>query len=212
MEYRFEILERRVCHQGFFRLERHRIRHQLYEGGWGEVVREVFERGHAAAVLPYDPVRDNLVVIEQFRVGATSDPRGAWLLEFVAGIIEPGENPAQVVRREAVEEAGCHIAELEPIAEFILSPGGCSERIHLFCGRVDSRGLGGVHGVREEGEDIRVSVVDHAQAMAWLAAGKVTSATTIIALQWLALHRQELRSRWLGVPGRATQALNPRRS
>ena len=156
MQYRFEVLEKEVCYQGFFRLDRHRIRHELFEGGGREIVREVFERGHAAAVLPYDPILDALVMIEQFRIGAITDPRGAWLMECVAGIIEPGEDPRQVARREAVEEAGCEIRRLEPIAEFILSPGACSERIHLFCGEVAAGGLGGIHG-QQVGKEIRSS-------------------------------------------------------
>ncbi len=197
MKYQYQLVHREVCHQGFFRLERCTVRHELFSGGSAEIAREVFERGHAAAVLPYDPDLDSLVLIEQFRIGAIGYPGGPWLLEFVAGVIEPGEDPEQVVRREAVEEAGCRIETLEPVAEFILSPGGCSERMYLFCGRVDARNAGGIYGLPEEGEDIRVEVVSFETAMALLEAGKVSSATTIIALQWLALNRVKLRARWL---------------
>ncbi len=202
MTRKYEIIEREVGYQGFFRLERYRLRHELFSGGVsGVLTRELFERGHAAAVLPYDPERDAVVLIEQFRVGALDDAHGPWLLEIVAGVMEEGESAKDLVRREAMEEAGCVIHELQPICEFLVSPGGTSERISLFCGRVDSRQAGGVHGVHEEGEDIRVHVLPLSEALRDVAQGKIRSASPIIALQWLALHRDELRERWPGATG-----------
>ncbi len=97
-----EVLEKTVCFEGFFRLERYRLRHRLFNGDWSQTVqRELFERGHAAAVLPYDPVTNEVVLIEQFRVGAMNAPGGPWLLEIVAGIIEDNEAAEDVVKREA---------------------------------------------------------------------------------------------------------------
>ena len=94
-----EIIEKTVCYEGFFRIERYRLKHRLYNGSWsGEIVRELFERGHAAAVLPYDPVRDEVVLIEQFRVGALAAPGGPWLMEIVAGVIDGDETTAMGVR------------------------------------------------------------------------------------------------------------------
>lgn len=197
MKYRYEIVEKSVCYEGFFRLERYRLRHELFGGGWGgDIVREVLQRGHAAAALLYDPELDCVVLLEQFRVGALDSPSNPWLLEVVAGIIEEGENPDDVVRREAVEEAGCVIQELLPVSVFTLSPGGCSEQIHMFCARVDASATGGIHGLAHEGEDIQVRVVRFEEAMGLLQTGKVCNATAIIALQWLALHRDEVRTRW----------------
>lgn len=202
MTRKYEIMGREVCYQGFFRLERYRLRHELFSGGVSHVLtRELFERGHAAAVLPYDPERDAVVLIEQFRIGALDDAHGPWLLEVVAGVMEAGEGAEDLVRREAVEEAGCALHELQPICEFLVSPGGTSERISLFCGRVDSRQAGGVHGVHEEGEDIMAHVVSFDEAMRRLEQGRIRSASPIIALQWLALHRDELRRRWSGASG-----------
>ncbi|MCL4316189.1 MAG: ADP-ribose diphosphatase [Gammaproteobacteria bacterium] len=199
MTRHYEIIQREVCYQGFFRLERYRLRHDLFSGGSSRVLtRELLERGHAAAVLPYDPERDAVVLIEQFRIGALDDAHGPWLLEIVAGMMEEGESAEDLARREAVEEAGCIIQELLPVCDYLVSPGGASERIHLFCGRVDSRHAGGVHGIHEEGEDILAHVVSFAEAMRWLEQGRIRSASPIIALQWLALHRDELRQRWLG--------------
>jgi len=197
-EPRVEILDKTVCYDGFFRMQRYRLRHRLFNGAWSRVLtRELFERGHAAAVLPYDPVRDAVVLVEQFRIGALEAPGDPWLLEIVAGIIDhDDETPQDVVRREAVEEANCQIQELVHICDYFVSPGGTSERISLFCGKVDTTGVGGLHGLATEEEDIRVVVVPFPEAIAQLHAGKINSAAPIIALQWLQLNHAQLRARW----------------
>jgi ADP-ribose pyrophosphatase len=194
---RIEILDKTVCYDGFFRMERYRLRHRLFSGAWSRVLtRELFERGHAAAVLPYDPSLDAVVLVEQFRIGALEAPGSPWLLEIVAGIIESDETPEDVVRRETVEEANCQIQELIHMYDYFVSPGGTSERISLFCGKVDAAGAGGLHGLAEEEEDIRVIVVPFTEAIAHMHAGKINSAAPIIALQWLQLNHEQLRARW----------------
>ena len=191
------ILAREAAFQGYFRIDRYRLRHRLFAGGWsGDVVREVFERGHAAAVLPYDPARDAVVLIEQFRIGAFAAGEPAWLTEVIAGIVEEGETPDDVARREAVEEAGLTIAALEPVTTFFVSPGGTTQTTALFVGRVDSAGVGGIHGLDEEHEDIRASTMSFDDAMAMGADGRIREAATLIALQWLALNRDRLRTKW----------------
>lgn len=185
--------------QGYFRVDRYRLQHRRHDGGWSqELTREVFERGHAVAVLPYDPLRDEVVLIEQFRAGAHAAGWAPWQLEVVAGIIDPGETPEEVARRESQEEAGLAILELAPIADFLNSPGAVSQTERLFCGRVDASGAGGIHGLEQEGEDIKVIVVPFAELRSLLAAKKVTNAPGLIALQWLLLNRDELRARWCG--------------
>ncbi|HEY0722066.1 MAG TPA: ADP-ribose diphosphatase [Gammaproteobacteria bacterium] len=192
-----EILDRQVAHQGFFRMEKFRLRHRLFAGGMSEPIsRELFERGHAAALLLFDPQRDEVVLLEQFRIGALDAPGGPWLVEIVAGVIEQDETPEEVARREAVEEAGCEVQEMEFICEYLVSPGGTSERISLYCGRVDSSHAGGIHGLAEEAEDIRVRAVPFTQAWQWLTEGVINSASPIIALQWLRMNREQLRQRW----------------
>ncbi|BBL75927.1 NUDIX domain-containing protein [Methylomagnum ishizawai] len=191
----FEIVEETPVYRGFFQLTRLKLRHTLYQGGWtGVLERELFHRGRAVAVIPYDPVADRVVLVEQFRVGALGVKENPWLLEIVAGAIEAGESPEQVAHRECAEEAGCAVRELIRIGEFFPTPGGCSERITLFCGLVDSAGLGGLHGLAEEHEDILASVVDFAEALAWVEQGRIDSAVPIIGLQWLALNRERLRA------------------
>ncbi|MER0204479.1 MAG: ADP-ribose diphosphatase [Nitrosomonas sp.] len=196
-----EILEKTICFEGFFRIEKYRLRHRLFNGGWSRPLsRELFERGHAAAVLPYDPIRDAVLLIEQFRVGALTAPGGPWLMEIVAGMIESGETAQDVVKRESIEEADCIITDLLPVCDFLVSPGGTSERIALFCGRVDTTQAGGIHGAPEEDEDIKVHVVPLDTAFTFLQSGRINSASAIIALQWLALNREQVRTQWLSQP------------
>lgn len=198
MKYRVQILEKHLCHEGFFRLEAYRLRHELFAGGWSKPIeRELLQRGHAAALMPYDPKLDCVCMIEQFRIGAIAESTGPWLLEFIAGIIEEGESPEEVAYREAIEEGGLEVLELRPISVFSLSPGACSERIHLYCGRVNAEKAGGIYGLAEEGEDILLRVIPVAEALALLRTQKITSATAIIALQWLALNHDRLREQWL---------------
>jgi ADP-ribose pyrophosphatase len=194
----FQLIEKTTSFQGYFRIERYRFRHRLFAGGWsGEVTREVFERGHAVAVLPYDPERDSVLLIEQFRIGAIAGNMPAWQMEVIAGIIDEGESAEQVAHREAEEEAGCKLDDLVPVATYLASPGGASETVKLYCARIDSRGLGGIHGLADEHEDIRVTVVPFEEARQMLENGLIANATALIALQWLALNRERLRQRWL---------------
>ena len=193
-EKSFEVVEETAVYQGFFNMFRLRLRHTLFQGGWsGELTRELFHRGTCVAVIPYDPVNDTVVLVEQFRVGALKYKADPWLLEIVAGAVEEGESPPEVARREALEEAGCKIEHLIRVSEFFTTPGGSSEKITLFCGIVDSAGLGGFHGLEEEGEDIRVEVVGFDEAWGMLENGALDSAIPIIALQWLAMNRERLR-------------------
>lgn len=192
-----ELIERTVAFQGYFRLARYRFRHSLYRGGVsGAFDREVFERGQAAAVLPYDPIRDEVVLIRQFRAGTFAAGRHPWCWEIVAGMIEDGETPEGVARREAVEEAAVEILELVPLYSLVLSPGACSETCNIFLGRIESAGVGGVHGLDTENEDILVKTMSFADALALLGRDEIDNSAAVIALQWLALHRDELRNRW----------------
>ena len=194
---RVELRERTIAYDGHFKIIRYRFRFRNFDGGMSrELVREVFERGHAVAVMPYDPARDQVVLIEQFRIGAVDVPGDPWLLEPVAGIIELGESVEEVARREAAEEAGLVLQDLLPACRFFLSPGGSSETCQLFIGRIDAATAGGIFGVADEGEDIRVHVLGLEEALTWLEEGRIRVASTIIALQWLALHRDAIRARW----------------
>ena len=184
-----EILKEENLYQGFFKCNKYTLKHKLFAGGWsGEIEREFFERGHAAALLPYDVKNDKVVLLEQFRLGAMDSKQSPWLFELVAGMIEEGEVSSDVVKREALEEAGLTIKSCQFITNFLVSPGGTTEQIDLFVANVDSSLADGLHGLEEEGEDIRVHVLPRETAYQWVVDGKINNATTIIALQWLELN------------------------
>lgn len=213
-----EIVETTTPYKGYFRIDRYLLRHRLFEGGWSRtMMREVFERGHAATALLYDPDLDAVVLIEQFRIGAcvaTSTPWhdknfSPWLIECVAGIIEEGETPEQVIHRESMEETGCRVTDVLPIHRYMVSPGGTTETVMLYCARVDASNAGGIHGLTEEHEDIRVLVVPAAEAIAWLDQGKLVNAMAIIAIQWMKLNHARVRSEWRGKGARQGKKPGP---
>jgi ADP-ribose pyrophosphatase len=194
MKKQFEIVKKDLVYSGFYQMEKYCLKHTLFAGGWsGEISRELFRRTNCVAVLLYDPDADKVVLIEQFRIGAAANTDRAWLVEIVAGAIDEGETSEQVAHRESKEEAGCDILELTLINRFYTTPGGSSEQISLFYGRVDSTQVGGIHGLDHEDEDILVYTVPFDEAYKMLEEGKIESGIPIIAIQWLALHREGLR-------------------
>jgi len=203
-----EVIRKQTVFKGYFQVDAYELKHRLFDGGWSRPIRrELFERGHAVAAILFDPDRDALVLIEQFRIGAYvgaempwfGDATSPWLIEIVAGIIEDGEDLEDVVRREAREEAGCEIGEMFEVMKYFATPGACTESLIIYCGRVDSSKIDGIHGLEEEGEDIRVRVVPCREAFDWLESGKITNATSLIALQWMRIHHDEVLARWRGI-------------
>ena len=195
VERQVRVVDRKLAYDGYFKIIRYRLAHSLFAGGdTPELSREIFERGCAVAVLPYDPDRDKVVLIEQFRPGALGVESDPWLIETIAGIVEPGEALEDVAKREAQEEAGLVLGTLEPIARYFASPGGSTETVDLFAARVDAADAGGLFGLSDEGEDIKVHVISSDEAFSWLADGRIKVATTIIALQWLLMNRNRLRA------------------
>ena len=194
-----EIVKRENGYQGFYQLDRVFLRHELFAGGMSrEISREVFVRHDAVCVLPYDPVRDEVVLIEQFRVGALGKIDNPWLIELVAGLIdkEGEDDPEDIAHREGEEEAGLTFSALWPITRYFPSPGGSTEFVHVFLGRCDSTHAGGLHGLDEEAEDIRVTKWAYEDALQAVRDGRISNAASIIALQWLALNRAEVRGLW----------------
>ena len=193
-----EILKNETIYQGFFKLNKVQFKHKLFAGGWsGTVTRELLIKGAASAMVAYDPVLDNVVLVEQVRIGAY-DPKSTqspWLLELIAGMVEEGETPESVALRE--KEAGAKISHMQHCLSVWDSPGGVLERIHVFVGKVDSTTVGGLHGLAEENEDIRVHVVSRETAYQWLCEGKIDNGIAVIGLQWLELNYQKLKEQWL---------------
>ncbi|MEL0136885.1 MAG: NUDIX domain-containing protein [Halieaceae bacterium] len=192
------LLENRETNfSGYFSVETVTLRHRLFAGGWSSSIRrELFQRGDAVGVLPWNPHTDEVVLIEQFRVGAMRGADNPWMLELIAGIVESGESDSSVAHREAEEEAGCELHRLEPIATFFPSAGACSEQIRLFIGETTGADHGSVKGLAGEHEDILVHQIARSEALAMLSRGEINNGHTLIALQWLALNGERLRANW----------------
>lgn len=193
-----ELLREEPLHQGFFSMVRFHLRHRLFAGGWTEPLdREVVLHGKVAAIVPYDPIRDSVVLIEQFRNGkfAARDPQ-PWSVSIAAGMIEEGESAAEMARRETLEETGCQVGRLEQALTFYSSPGGSAQHVTMFCGEVSAQGVEGLHGIAEEGEDIRAFEIPFADAQDMIDADSFDNAISIVGLQWLDRNREALRRRW----------------
>ncbi|WP_370462584.1 NUDIX domain-containing protein [Pseudomaricurvus sp. HS19] len=185
-----------ILHRGFFSMIRRRYRHRRYDGSWSGVVeRELLLRGQAVGVVLYDPDQDLIGLVEQIRPGAFGDVNGPWCIEVVAGMVEPDEPLESVVWRELQEEADLVPRQVEYICEYMASPGGCDERLHIFCALADLQGLdGGVNGLPEEGEDIRLLILPAPLVFDNLYGGRFNNAATLIGLQWLQLNRERIRA------------------
>lgn len=180
-----KILEDRAAYSGFFKLRRVTVEYDRFDGsGSGPQVREVLVRSDASAALLYDPAADKVVMIEEYRAGAHLAGVSPWLIDIVAGRIEAGQSPLETVRREIVEEAGLAPGRILPIGSYLAAPHLSSERLHLFCATVDAARARGIHGLAQEGEDIRPVVLDRAAAIA-LPASRPLSLWAALALDWL---------------------------
>lgn len=193
-----DIKKRETVYQGFFKVEKLHIQHKCFRDDSKLVIsRELFVRGDAAAAILYDPDHNLIGLIDQFRVGALKEAEGPWCLEVVAGMIENDQSPEQVIARELLEEANIVAKRLDYIGNYLSSPGGTDEKLHLFCANCDLRHAEGVFGLDSEGEDIRVRVFDADKLLASLYTDGLNSrhrynnAATLICLQWLYFQRTQ---------------------
>lgn len=192
-----KVLNKRPLHQGFFKATLFRLQHRLFAGGWSEEIeREVMDRGHAVVVLPYDVERDQVVMLEQFRIGALATSETPWLIELVAGMTDTEESVEAVAHRELDEEAGLQAERMTFALSYLSSPGGLTERIYIYIAKVDASSASNFGGLASEHEDIRVQAVAREDVLALLEAGKIDNAATVIALQYLSLHRDKLLAEW----------------
>ncbi|SMF04857.1 ADP-ribose pyrophosphatase [Tistlia consotensis] len=197
-----EIFERTTLHDDWMRVDRFRLRHRRFAGGWtGALDREIMVRGEIAVVLPYDPVRDEIVLVEQFRLPTFVGGGDAWQVEPVAGMVDPGEDSPAAARRELAEEAGLSCSALVKACRYFPSPGGNTQVMDFFVARVDASRAGGLFGMEHEDEDIQVRVLPVETALALLDAGRFQGGPMLIALLWLARHRERLRAEWLDPEG-----------
>jgi len=184
-------------YQGFFKLNEYQLQHKLFSQKQSNTfTREIFERGDAVVVMLYDPKKDALLLLEQFRPGVLRASDTPWMLEFIAGMFNEKESPIDVAIREAEEEANIELTpgSIKPIMKYFSSPGGTSECIYLYWATFDSSEVvsGSVYGLPDENEDIMLHVVSRPDALALLDKGKISNAATVIGLQWLAMNYQQL--------------------
>jgi ADP-ribose pyrophosphatase len=188
-DMQYQLITKESMYAGYFQLNRYSYQIELYQGGWSPVFqREIFERGHAAAALLVDADNEKVVLIEQFRPGAVGVNQNPWLIELVAGIIETGEKPEEVVRRESIEEAGCEVKRVKKLYEYLVTPGGSTESVCLYLAEVDATNLVEIAGLETENENIKVLSFSVEEAFRLLNSGKVNNGMTLIALQWLQLN------------------------
>lgn len=189
-ERKWALENREVRYDGFYRIDRLRFRHDLHDGGETSTLeRELFVRGNVVGVLPYDPATDRIALVEQFRLGAMDQQPDPWMVEIIAGMIDTDESPEQVAVREAREEAGLELESVQLVSHYLASPGASNEEVFVFYAETDLSGIGGLHGLPEEDEDILVRTVPLDEAFAMMGDGRIRNALSIIALQWLRLNR-----------------------
>lgn len=192
----WKIHRKKNVYDGHFSVTQCELSHSTFSGDRTPILRrEIVGRNDAVALVPYDPETDKVVLIEQFRVGAIREDQ-PWLIEIVAGLLEEGEHPEQVAVRESQEEIGCPAKNLLKIGEFYTSPGGSTEWVHLYAGRISIQDVQQTGGLEHEGEDIKVHIVAASDIPLMLATGEVRSAIAIIGLQWLVANRSSLKIDW----------------
>jgi len=179
----YKLIDKKPLYRGFFKLDGYDIEHESFEGGTIKMHREHLERGDAIAMLLYDPDGDEVLLIEQFRIGPAVRGDEPWLIEVVAGMIDEGEDAEAAACREAVEEAGYEPYKVEHLGRYYSTPGGSSERIDLYLGLVDrSKPVGDGGGMKHEHEDIHPFWISREEAMSWLTSGKIDSGAPMLAL------------------------------
>ncbi|MCA0921510.1 NUDIX domain-containing protein [Pseudooceanicola nanhaiensis] len=192
-----ELLSDETTHAGYYLTKVQQLRHPLYSGGMTEVLRrEVFIAPDAAVILPYDPVKDTVLLVEQFRMGPYNNGSPwPWSLEPVAGRVDPGETAEACARREAVEEAGLEITDLRHVNTYYPSPGCISELLHTYVGLADLPDEGGTgFGVAGEGEDIRTHILPFERVMELVSSGEADNGPLILLMFWLQRERPRLRT------------------
>lgn len=196
---RLDIMSRDEPYAHFFAVEHLRLRHRLYSGEWSQPIeRALFIAGDATVVLPWDPIRDRVLLIDQFRPApATRGDHEPWLYETVAGRIDRGETPEEAARREAVEEAGVTLHELIPGPHHYPSPGALAEMLYLFIGVADlPDGSTGIGGVESEGENIRSHLVSRAELAQMVRRGEIRNGPLLVLALWLELEGARLQARY----------------
>jgi len=189
MNSNFKVTNKKNLYDGFFKMNEISLKYKKYDGSWSnEIKRELFGGAQVSAVLPYDPIKKKIVLIQQFRPGTISKNTNNYLNEIVAGIIDPGESPEIAAKRECLEETGYKIKKLTPIQGYFPAPGSSESFYHLFLGEVDSKNGKKIMGLYNENEDILVESFNLTQVKKMMQEGKFVNGLTLIAIQWFFLN------------------------
>tara|TARA_B100000214_G_scaffold326329_1_gene264308 strand:- start:1912 stop:2493 length:582 start_codon:yes stop_codon:yes gene_type:complete len=189
MKSKFKIIDKKNLYDGFFKMNEVTLKYRKYDGNWSNnIKRELFGGAQVAAVLPYDPISKEIILIQQFRPGTISKDIDHYLDEIVAGIIDEGESPEIAAKRECLEETGCEVKKLIPIQGYFPAPGSSESFYHLFLGEVKSFKGSKIQGLENENEDIFVKCFKINEVRKKMEDGKILNGLTLIALQWFFLH------------------------
>ena len=188
MKLKYKIINKKNLYSGFFSLNKYEFTHKKHDGEWTSTVgREIFSGAHVSTLLPYDPIKKEIILIQQFRAGVLSRYDEDYLLEIVAGIIDEGENPEKTAIRECFEETGCEVKKINPIQSYFPAPGSSESYYHLYLGEIQAFDGERIKGLEKENEDILVKSFKIDEVRQMLKEKKITNGLTLIALQWFFL-------------------------
>ena len=188
MKPKYKIINKKNLYSGFFNLNKYQFIHQKHDGDWtNEVEREIFSGAHVSTLLPYDPIKKEIILIKQFRAGVISRYDDDYLYEIVAGIIDNNEKPEETAKRECLEETGCEVNKIKTIQSYFPAPGSSESYYHLFLGEVNSFKGKRIMGLKSENEDILVKAFKVDQVRKMLKNKQIINGLTLIALQWFFL-------------------------
>ncbi len=188
MKLKYKIINKKNLYSGFFSLNRYDFIHKKHDGEWtNNVSREIFSGAHVSTLLPYDPIKEEIVLIQQFRAGVLSRYDEDYLYEIVAGIIDKGENPEQTAVRECFEETGCKVKKIHPIQSYFPAPGSSESYYHLYLGEIQAFDGERIRGLNQENEDILVKCFKIYEVKKMMKEKKIINGLTLIALQWFFL-------------------------
>jgi len=189
MKPKYKLIKKENLYKGFFQMNKFKFVHQKHDGTWSsEIEREIFGGAHVSILLPYDPIKKEIILIQQFRAGILSRQSASYLYEIVAGIIDNDEKPIDTAARECLEETGCEVKKIIPIQSYFPSPGSSESLFHLFLGEVDSFEGKRIKGLKNENEDILVSAFKVNKVKEMLENKKIINGVTLVALQWFFLN------------------------
>ena len=189
MSVKFKILKKKNLYNGFFKMNEVTLKYKKYDGSWtNKIKRELFGGAKVSAVLPYDPIKNEIVLIQQFRPGTIEKKFDNYLYEIVAGIIDPGESPENTAKRECLEETGCEVKKLIPIHGYFPAPGSSESFYYLYLGEIKTFKGERIMGLKSENEDILVKSYKISEVKEKLESNKILNGLTLIALQWFFLN------------------------